>query len=144
MKIETEWEIERILGRLVGEAVLVEVAAVRPSLWSGDLPVRWIPVRDLVMADDLPASGMKVYFHGKLREFAREIGFVYAWLSAPPGVGEELMRSLVTLNGRFVGLMEAAAVVRLAYPFYVVRQPDVGPDDWNEAEVLPNRGKYLH
>lgn len=142
MNIDSHWEIERILDRLVGQEILVEAAAFCPAGWTGQFPLGWIPVRDLVLADEFPAAGMPVYFEGKLEEYKREIGFVYVRLAAPPGFEDEPIRALVTMNDRLVGFMGGPATVRLTFPFYVVRPSPDSASDWNELDGPPSRFRY--
>src|SRR5439155_1388011 len=78
-----EWEIDRILGRLVGEEVRVAARSFCPPHWNAHHSLRFIPVRSLYLPDNRQPDGLPVFFEGRLAQFERHIALVTVCLEAP-------------------------------------------------------------
>ena len=117
-----QWDIDRVLVALVGCDVRVAAEAFAPIRADGQPSLAFIGVQALLLPDNTSSEGRPVFFEGKLREFARQIGVVQVWLDAPARPTASA-QGVIYFRGGSAVLVHGPALVRLAFPFRVERLP---------------------
>ena len=126
------WEIDRVLSALVGEEVRVGAAAFAPPKSNGE----WhpgLPVNQLILPDNSCASGLPVFFEGRLCRFVREIGVVSVVLGAPAN-SEKSVEGVICFRGVTAVILRGPAVVELSFPFTVEKLPRDVVNYWNDLK----------
>ena len=133
-KQRPQWEIDRVLQRLLDADVRVAAHSFSLPRSGNGAPSVLIDVRTLVLPDSTQPGGLPVYFEGTLRRFERRIGVVSVWLdclssayAAPDGP--------TAFRGRQAVILRGPAVVELAYPFHVERLPADADNYWRDLQV---------
>ena len=129
-----EWEIDRILTRLIGEEVRVAAEAFSPTRWNGKCVSPLIPIRGLILPDNSQVGSLPVYFEGRLRRFVRHIGVVYVDLEAP-GSPQKSVDGMVLFRKTTAVILSGPATVQLAYPFQVEKLPSDADNYWQDLRA---------
>lgn len=122
------WVIDTLLQGLMGERVRVQAAAFSPVRWNGDNLPDLIDAKDLILPDNSRATGLPVFFEGRLMRFRRQIGVVYVGLE-PFEASETAVEGTIRFRGRTAVMLQGPAIVKLAVPLQVERLP-LNPDNY--------------
>ena len=129
-----QWEIDGILEGLINHGVRVAAESFAPANWNGKTPTCFIPTRDLVLPDNSRASGLPVYFEGRLKQFDRKIGVVYVHLESPAPL-RNAMEGIVRFRGGLAVILRGPATVQLAFPFRVEELPLDADNYWRDLQM---------
>lgn len=129
-----QWDIDRRLEPMVGRDVRVAVDAFSPVCWNGEGLPTLSPVRDLILPDNSQVGVLPVFFEGRLRQFERRIGVVYAALDAPTSA-DSSTEGIVPFRGSLVVIVRGPATVRLAFPFRVEAIPPDPENYWEDLRI---------
>lgn len=133
-KQRPRWEIDRLLGRLVGEDVRVAARSFAPYRATIARPIRFMPVGDLFLPDNSQPRGVPVFFEGRLDQYERHVGVIHAHLEAP-ALSETAADGLVSFRGNLAVILRGPAMVELSFPFQVERLPADGENYWRDLRV---------
>ena len=129
-----KWAIDRALDGLISADIRVAAKAFSPTRWTGEEAARLLPVRQLILPDNSQPDGLPVFFEGRLRQFERQIGVVFAWLD-PPTTQEETAEGVVCFRGQTTVIVRGPALVELAFPFQVERLPTDSENYWRDLRL---------
>src|SRR5262249_22047907 len=124
------WEIDRRLQSLLGANVRLCVDYFSPPRWNGELN-HLISTRSLFLPDNSQPAVLSVFFEGKLVDFRRQIGVVYASLE-PLCLSDDPAEGIVHFRGNTAVILKAPATVRLAFPHFVERLPQDRDNYWRD------------
>lgn len=129
-----QWEIDRLLARLVGRPIRVAAEWFSAVQWDGRSMPEFVRVADLILPDHSRSGPLPVFFEGRLRQFDRRIGVVFVTLNAP-SLPERTADGLVQFRGAAAVVLRGPATVRLSFPFRVEPLP-IDPDNyWDDLRV---------
>jgi hypothetical protein len=126
-----QWDIDRLLAGLIDANVRVAAKAFSPMPRNGKAAGRFVPVRNLYLPDNSRADGLPVFFEGRLGEFDRQIGVVFARLDAPTAT-DAASEGQVLFRGKTAVILRGPALVELAFPFQVERLPADAENYWRD------------
>jgi hypothetical protein len=101
-------------------------AAFSPGRWAEENPCRFISPRELILPNNALATGLPLYFEGRLQDLVREIGFVHVHLELLASA-ERLAEGVVCFQAAQDGILRGPATVKLAYSFHVEKLPPTPP-----------------
>jgi hypothetical protein len=128
------WDIDHTLEGLTGHDIRAAAKAFSPTPRNGEVPLRFIPVRDLFLPDNSQPAGLPVFFEGRLQHFERQIGVVFVRLDAPASVAAS-SEGTVFFRGHAAVILRGPAVLELAFPFHVERLPEDPDNYWRDLRV---------
>ena len=129
-----QWEIDKTLGRLIGEEVRVAAKSFSPGPRHGRAAAPLLPVRELFLPDNSRPDGLPVFFEGRLQHFERQVGVVCVRLEAPTAA-TRTPDGPVFFRGQTAVLLRGPALVELAFPFQVERLPADSDNYWRDLRV---------
>ena len=129
-----QWEIDGLLEGLINHDVRVAAESFAPANWNGKTPTYFIPTRDLVLPDNSRASGLPVYFEGRLKQFTRKIGVVYVHLESPTPL-QNAIEGIVRFRGKLAVILRGPATVQLSFPFRVEPLPLDADNYWRDLQM---------
>jgi hypothetical protein len=125
-------EIDRRLQSLLGSNVRVFVDYFSPPHWNGELD-HVISTRSLVLPDNSQPAVLPVFFEGRLVDFQRQIGVVYAWLE-PLCLSDDPAEGIMHFLGKTAVILKAPAAVRLAVPHFLEKLPQDPDNYWRDLQ----------
>ena len=130
LETKREWEIEKVLMRLLGRNVRVLGRSFVPSFedkfrW----PIEAIKADRFWLPDNRSAEGCPVFFEGKLNEVHRSVGVIHLGLSEPD-TKHFSDEGFFPFRGRLAVIMRGPVVVQLDYPFVVELLPSEPVNYW--------------
>lgn len=126
-----QWEIDRLLARLVGRAIRVEAEWFSPVRWDGRSLPGFVRVADLILPDNSQPGPSPVFFEGRLWQFDRRIGVVFVTLDALD-IPVSTADGLVQFRGTAAVVLQGPATVRLSFPFRVEPLPTDPVNYWED------------
>jgi hypothetical protein len=129
-----KWEIDRILGQLLGQDIRVAAESFSPFGWNGQTPIRLIPTRELVLPDNSRAQGLPLYCEGRLERFVRQVGVVHVALAASSPL-KNSVEGVFLFRGKTAVILRDPVVVKLAFPFRVEKVPLDPGNCWRDLQT---------
>ena len=93
-----------------------------------------IRASELVLPDNTPTTGLRVFFEGVLLEVTREIGVVHVRLGPPPDARVST-EGWIQFRGQIAVIIRGPAIVRLAVPFYIEPIPTSECNYWQDLRL---------
>ncbi len=129
-----KWEIDRLLDGLTGKAVRLAAKSFSPVPRNRDTPCLLIPVRHLFLPDNSQPASLPVFFEGRLLQYERRIGVVFARLDSPASP-DGASEGMLSFRGKAAVILHGPAVVELAFPYQVERLPLDAENYWRDLRV---------
>ena len=130
-----QWDIDRLLARLVGRAIRVAAEWFSPVRWDGRSMPEFVRVADLILPDNSRPGPLPVFVERRLRQFDRRIGVVFVTLDALD-IPESTADGLVQFRGAAAVVLRGPATVRLAFPFRVEPLPTDPANYWEDLRAF--------